>query len=43
MACILSFIVRIQRKISHDIDKSVFVIVIKFGRDTTSPFSAVTK
>ena len=43
MACILSFIVRIQLKISHDIDKSVFLIVRKFGSDTTGHFSAVTK
>ena len=43
MACILSFVVGIQRKTSHDIDKSVFVIIRKFGSDTTSPFSAVTK
>ena len=41
MACILSFAVRIQLKISHDIDQSVF-LVRKFGNDT-SHFSAVNK
>ena len=40
MVCILSFVVRIQLKIWHDIDKSVFLIVTKFGSDTTSHFSA---
>ena len=43
MACILSFVVRNQRKTSHDLDKSVFVIIRKIGSDKTSPFSAVTK
>ena len=43
MACILSFVLRIQLKISHDIDKSVFLIVRKFGSDTTSHFSTVTE
>ena len=38
MACILSFVVRIQLKILHDIDKSVFLIVTKFGSDATSHF-----
>ena len=43
MACILGFVMRIQLKISNDIDKSVFLIVRKFASDTTSHFSAVTK
>ena len=43
MACILSFIMRLQLKILHDIDKSVFLIVTKLGSDTTSHFSAVTE
>ena len=43
MACILSFVVRIQLRILHDIDKGVFLIVTKFGSDTTSHFSAVTE
>ena len=43
MACILSFVMRIQLKILHDIDKSVFPIVTKFGNDTTSYFFAVTE
>ena len=43
MACILSFVVRIQPKILHDIDKSVFLVVKKFWRDTTSNFSAITE
>ena len=42
MACILSFVMRIQLKILHDIDKWVFFIVTKFGSDTTGHFSAVT-
>ena len=42
MACILSFVVQIRPKILHDIDKSVFLIVTKFGSDT-SHFSAVTE
>ena len=42
MACILSFVVRIQLKTLHDIDKSVFLIVTKFVSDTTSHFSVVT-
>ena len=41
MTCILSFIVWIQLKILHDIDKGIFLIVRKFGSDTTSHFSAV--
>ena len=41
MGCILSFVVRIQLKILHDMDKGVFLIVRKFGIDTTSHFSAV--
>ena len=43
MACILSFVVPIQLKILHDIDKSVFLIVTKFGSDTMSHLSAVTE
>ena len=43
MAYILSFVVRIQLKILHDIDKCVLLIVTKFGSDTTSHFSAVTE
>ena len=43
MACIASFVVRIQLEIFHDIYKSVFLIVTKFGSDTTSHFSAVTR
>ena len=43
MACILSFVARIQLKILHDIDKYVFLIVTKFGSNTTSHFSAVTE
>ena len=43
MAYILSFVVRIQLKILHDIDKCVLHIVTKFGSDTTSHFSGVTE
>ena len=43
MACILSFVVRIQLIILHDIDKAVILIVRKFGSDTTSHFAAVTE
>ena len=43
MACILSFVMRIQLKIVHDIDKFVFLIVTKFECDATSHFSAVTE
>ena len=43
MACILSFVVRIQLKILHDIDKCVLLIVTKFGSDSTSHFSAVNE
>ena len=43
IACILSFVVQIQLKILHDIDKCVFLIVTKFGSDTTCHFSAVTE
>ena len=42
-ACISSFVVRIQLKILHDIDKSVFLTVTKFWSDTTGHFSAVTE
>ena len=42
MARILSFVVQIQLKILHDIDKSAFLIVTKFWSDTTSHFSVVT-
>ena len=39
MAFILSVVVGIELKILHDMDKSVFLIVRKFGSDTTSHFS----
>ena len=42
-ACILSFVVQIQLNILHDIDKSVFLIVIKFRNDAKSHCSIVTK
>ena len=42
MACILSFVVRIELKILHDLDKCVFLIVRKFGSDT-SHFFVVTE
>ena len=42
MACIVSFVKRIQLKILHDIEKCV-LIVTKFGSDTMSHFSAVTE
>ena len=43
MACILSFVVWIDPKILHDMDKCVFLIVRKFGSDTTSHFFVVTE
>ena len=43
MACILSFVGRIQLEILHDIDKCVLLTVTKFESDTTSHFSAVTE
>ena len=43
MACILSFVVWIQLKILHDIDKCVLIILTKFGSDTMSHFSAVNE
>ena len=43
MACILNFDVWVQLKSLLDIDKSVFLIVTKFGSDTTSHFSAVSE
>ena len=43
MACILSFVVRIEPKILHDMDNCVFLIVRKFGSDTTSHFFVVTE
>ena len=43
MACILSFVERIQLKILHDIEKCVLLIVTKFGSDTMGHFSAVTE
>ena len=43
MACILSFVMRIQLKILHDVDRCVFLIVKKFRSATTSHFSAVTE
>ena len=42
MACILSFVERIQLNILYDIGKCV-LIVTKFGSDTMSHFSAVTE
>ena len=43
MACILSFVERIQLKILHDIEKCVLLILTKFGSDTMGHFSAVTE
>ena len=43
MACILSFIVRIQVKILLDIDEFVFLIPTDFRSDMMSHFSAVTE
>ena len=43
MACILSFVERIQLKILHDIDKSGLLIVRKCGSDAMSHLSAVTE
>ena len=43
MACILNFVMLIQLKILHYIDKRVYCIVTKFGSDMASHFSAVTK
>ena len=43
MACIANFVMWIQLKILHDIDKGVFLIVTKFGGNTTSYFSGVTE
>ena len=43
MACILSFVVRIELKILRDMDKCVCLIVRKFGSDTMSHFSVVTE
>ena len=43
MACILSFVVPIQLKKLHDIDKCFLLILTKFGSDTTSHFSAVNE
>ena len=40
---ILSYVVRIQLKILHDIDKCFPLIVTKFGSDTTSHVSAITE
>ena len=40
MACILSFFMRIQMKFLHDIGECVFLIVTKFGSDSTSHSSA---
>ena len=42
MACILSFVERIQLKILHDIEKCVLLIATKFESDTIN-FSAVTE
>ena len=39
MACILNFVVRIQLKILHDIDKCVLLIVANFESFTTSHIS----
>ena len=43
MACILSFVARIELKILYDMDECVFHIVRKFGSCTTSHFFAVTE
>ena len=43
MACILSFVERIQLKILYDIGKCVLLIVTQFGSDTMSHLSAVTE
>ena len=43
MVCILSFVERIQPNILHDKEKCVLLMVTKFGNDTMSHFSAVTK
>ena len=43
MVCISSFVMWIQLKIFHDMDKCIFLIVTKFASDTTSHFSAVTE
>ena len=43
MAYILSFVVRIQLKILHDIDKHFPLIVTKFGSDTTCHVSVITE
>ena len=43
MACILSWGMRIQLQILHDIVKSVFLIITKFGNVMTSHCSVVTK
>ena len=43
MACILSFVMQIQLKILHGIDKSIFLIVTKFGSDMMSHFPVVTE
>ena len=42
MVCIFNFVVLVQLKILHDIDKGVFLIVTRFGSDMTSHFSAGT-
>ena len=43
MACILSYVERIQWKILHDVEKYVLLIVTKFRSYTMSHFSAVTE
>ena len=43
MACILSFVKRIQLKILHDIEKCVLLIVTKFESDLMSHVSTVTE
>ena len=43
MARILKFVIRIQRKILHDIVTSVFLIETKFQSDTTSCCFVVNK
>ena len=43
MACISSFVERIQLQILQDIEKCILLIVTKFGSDTMSHFSAVTE
>ena len=43
MTCILSFVLQVQLEILHEMDKGIFLIVRRFGSDTTSHFCAVTE